>query len=77
MQEDNGLFVCVKQINLSGWSSVNAERLIQIVANSTNFDLELLNVKNCRNLSSKFLEIIMERFPNIKSLDISAVTVII
>ncbi|KAJ6224813.1 hypothetical protein RDWZM_003358 [Blomia tropicalis] len=74
MQEDNGLFVCVKQINLSGWSSVNAERLIQIVANSTNFDLELLNVKNCRNLSSKFLEIIMERFPNIKSLDISAVT---
>ena len=75
LNEESALFTCVKELDLSSWTGANAEKIIDIVATSSNFDLELLNVKNCRNISSKFLETVVRRCPNLKSLDISAITV--
>ena len=75
LNEDNALFSCVKELDLNGWSGINAERIIEIVAESSNFELELLNVKNCRNISGKFLETVVQRCPNLKKFDFSAVTV--
>jgi len=75
LNSDNALFSCVKKLNLGGWNGANAERIIQIVADSSNFDLDLLSVKNCRNISSKFLDTVIGRCPNLESLNISAITV--
>ena len=75
LNDEHELFTCVKELNLSSWSAFNAEKIIEIVTLSSNFDLELLNVRNCRNISSKFLDTVIRRCPNLKSLDISAITV--
>lgn len=75
LNDENELFTCVKELNLSGWSSVNAEKIIDIVTTSSNFEIELLNVRNCRNISSKFLETVVRRCPKLEKLDISAITV--
>lgn len=75
LNDTNQLFTCVNELNLSGWSGANAEKIIEIVANSSNFDLEMLCVRNCRNISCKFLDTVIRRCPNIKDLDISAITV--
>lgn len=74
LNDTNQLFTCVNELNLSGWSGANAEKIIEIVANSSNFDLEMLCVRNCRNISCKFLDTVIRRCPNIKDLDISAIT---
>lgn len=75
LNDENELFSCVKELNLSGWSGANAEKIIEIVTLSSNFDLEMLNVRNCRNISCKFLDTVIRRCPNLKDLDISAITV--
>lgn len=69
------LFSCIRELNVSGWSSQQAERMIDAICERSNFDLEALNVKCCRNISSSFLQSTIEKCSNIKSLDLSAITV--
>lgn len=75
LNHQNNLFSCVKHLNLSGWMSANAERIVDMILETANKDLESINFKYCRNISSPFLTMITQKCPNISSLDISAVTV--
>lgn len=69
------IFSCIRELNVSGWSSQQAERMIDAISERSNFDLEALNVKCCRNISSSFLQSTIEKCRNLSSLDLSAITV--
>ncbi|CAG2121642.1 unnamed protein product, partial [Medioppia subpectinata] len=74
MMAANQLFLCMKGLNLSGWNGANAERVLDTVATNCRDNLHELSLKNCKNISSQFLQTLSTYCPNIVVLDISSIT---
>ncbi|CAG2123189.1 unnamed protein product, partial [Medioppia subpectinata] len=74
MMAANQLFLCMKGLNLSGWNGANAERVLDTVATNCRDNLHELSLKNCKNISSQFLQTLSTHCPNIVVLDISSIT---
>ena len=75
--DDNKLFSHIKALNLNGWSGTNAERILQKIAIECSDKLLDLSLKNCKNISSQFLQTLTTHCRNIQILDISGITVFI
>ncbi|CAG2176386.1 unnamed protein product, partial [Oppiella nova] len=77
LMDKNQLFICMKALNLSGWSGSNAERVLDTIAINCGANLNELSLNNCKNISSQFLQTLSTHCTNIVVLNISAITVII
>jgi hypothetical protein len=75
LNDENQLFNNIRELNLNGWNGGNAERVLQTIASNSGENLREISLKNCRNISTNFLQTISSHCPNIEILDISAITV--
>lgn len=75
LQKENNLFKHVYHIDISNWDSESGKKILEFLTESSDKDLQSLSIKNCKNVSKSTLKIIFKNANNLRSLNISKITV--
>lgn len=75
LHQENRLFQSVQHIDLSNWKADMAKKMLEFLADCSQYDLHSLSIRRCRNIASPFLQSVIAHAGNLRLLNISGITV--
>ncbi|KAH7643346.1 hypothetical protein HUG17_10037 [Dermatophagoides farinae] len=74
LHQENRLFQSVQHIDLSNWKADMAKKMLEFLADCSQYDLHSLSIRRCRNIASPFLQSVIAHAGNLRLLNISGIT---